>query len=507
MKKICYKDFIQEIIQMKDLYIKFHNLKQIKDFKTLEKEKLNNELKVLILLEDQAISKNDFEEAEIIENKIVEIRTNLEKLESDRENFYSEMINLREEELKMYKNSEKILVDTSKKLSQLKLHLEKEIESFNNNELVKHKNEGITIKNLVEKLQFLKSDIEENKAYIDEEEEKINQVIKSQSIDIFNDLEALTSNKNEVLDEIYNLEKLLEQKYLELNKMDKQIEIKEVEIEAIKSTYSHEFNKISQKKVLYKDKLKDYNDKKLNCEDMKYSYEQNQIVLDKKLTEMNTFIANIDKEITDMQNEMLNIDKKFIKKTNLLNKEIEINFKIKNIEGYINSLSQKKTDELNEINNLEVAIKKLETEIASCDIKIPSLEEEKRCFVNAKNFKEAAKISNELKTLNELKVKNLELLTSYKQSVIKLKDEINFIDNDLKQKQQEKCETIIEINITNYEFLLCFRKQLKGFIEEYQCKAEFAENDISVNEDTALLNEEVSLNIFILATICLRRNQ
>ena len=56
---------------MKDLFIKFHNLKKIRLFKEKEKIELKNELDHLTNLENLAIERNDFEEAQAIENKIV----------------------------------------------------------------------------------------------------------------------------------------------------------------------------------------------------------------------------------------------------------------------------------------------------------------------------------------------------------------------------------------------------------------------------------------------------
>ena len=65
------------------------------------------------------------------------------------------------------------------------------------------------------------------------------------------------------------------------------------------------------------------------------------------------------------------------------------------------------------INTLEVNIKKLESEIAVINMKMPALEEEKKSFVSAKNFKEAGRVSNELKAFLENKTKNLSLKWTY----------------------------------------------------------------------------------------------
>lgn len=498
MKKKCYEEFLQGNEYIKDLYIKFHNLKKRKHFKEIEKMNLKKELEKLLILEDQAINKNDFDEAQNIENKIIEIKKFLAELASQGDDFNVEIINLREEELQAISNKSEILEGTCMKLLTLKAKIEKDIDIFNNSQLAKHKNDNIKIKKLAEKLQFLKTDIEEKKAYIDEEEGKINQVIKSQSADIFEELDVLKNSKYDILEEIHKLEQLLEQKYSQLDKIDKQIESKDGEIEAIKSTYSHEFNKINIKKVNYEDKLKDYNDQNLILDEMKNCFNQNQINIDKQINEMSCFIKDIEGEISEMKNNILNVEHEFIKRKNLLKDEKEIELKINNIESTINALIQKKTEESNQINNLTGAIKKLETELVSCEIRIPSLEEEKKSYVVAKNFKEAGRVSNELKALNETKIKNQSIIQAHQGLILELKKQIKIIDSDLTLKEKESCDIYIESNITRYEYLLCYQKQIQDFIQEYKAKAEIGENLKKARDNLMILNEEVVENRYFL---------
>jgi chromosome segregation ATPase len=487
---------------MKDLFIKFHNLKKIRILKEKEKINLKIELEHLTYLENLAIESNDFDEAQAIENKIIELKDRLHKIDEDKDSYNNELLELRNEELKILKNKENLLEETSNKLLKLKSKQQKEIDNFTNNELSKHKNDNIKIKKLVEKLQFLKTDLEEKKSFIDEEEEKINNVIKSQSVEIFEELDKLKENRSGIQKVIDQLEKILAKKYSELDSVCKQIENKEGEIDEIKSTYSHEFNKINSKKKNYEEKFKDYNDQNITLEEMKAAFEENQIKLNNRSSNMNNFITEVEKEINEMKNIMGNIDQELTKRENLLKIENSIDAKIRLIEINLKKLYDKKEYSENEINNLEGAVKKLETELVSIDIKLPSLEEEKKTYVIAKNFKEAGRISNELKTLNETKIKNLQTIETKKEKMIELKQEIYILESEFANIEKEKNEFFIEKNITRYEYLICYSKLLKEFIDDYVSKSEYAkvnrdskslysENLSNLNEEVILLNRDI----------------
>ncbi len=495
MKVKYYSEFLKGNEIVRDLYIKFHTLKKIRYFKEKEKIELIKELEQLTNLENQAIENNDFDEAQLIENKIIEIKNKLDKIDNDKESFNNELLDLRNEELKILKNKEKLLEETSKKLVKLKGKQEKEIENFNNNELAKHKNDNIKIKKLVEKLQFLQTDLEEKKSYIDEEEEKINKIIKSQSVEIFEDLDKLKFDKDCIQKEIEDLESLLAKKYSELDVVCKKIENKEGEIDEIKSTFSHEFNKINSKKKNYEEKLKDFNEQNITLDQMKQLYSDHQTNINNKIHEMDNFISEIDKDINSMKKVISNIDCEFNKREILLNNEYATDAKIKIVDLNLHRLKEKKINEENEINNLDVSLKKLENELVSIDVKIPSLEEEKKTYVASKNFKEAGRVSNELKLINETKLKSLEMIKINKEKIYKLKESISLDEKEIENIQNSKNEFFVEKNINKYEYLTCYYKQLKEFIEDFVLKSEYTninrEGNGFYSEQVFILNEEV----------------
>jgi hypothetical protein len=78
---------------------------------------------------------------------------------------------------------------------------------------------------------------------------------------------------------------------------------------------------------------------------------------------------------------------------------------------------ENKDKHLNEIQNLEINIKKLESEIMTIDLRIPTLEEEKKGYISKKMFKDAGRVTNELTTLNKNKSMNIETITFNKEKI------------------------------------------------------------------------------------------
>lgn len=232
-------------------------------------------------------------------------------------------------------------------------------------------------------------------------------MIKSQSSSVFDDLDELNKTKDVILDEIEELKRQLEKKYSELDTLNKQIESKEIEIDAIKSNFNHEFNKINFKKRHYEESLKDYNDQQDQYENMIKLYDKDDLKYDEKLKNYKKTIMDLETEINNFQSISVGLNTELSKRENLLKQENEVNTKISLIVTRLDRTNRNKNKNLEEIQYLEVNNKRLESEIVAIDLRIPTLEEEKKSYVSQKNFKEAGRVSNELKSLLENKTKNI----------------------------------------------------------------------------------------------------
>jgi len=133
---------------------------------------------------------------------------------------------------------------------------------------------------------------------------------------------------------------------------------------------------------------------------------------------------------------------------------------------------------------LEVNNKRLDSDIVAISLKIPRLEEEKQNFVLTKNFKEAGRISNEIKIQKEEKEKIQTKMTDNKHKIDNLKESSLKCDEELNHLIDQKGEEEKELNIVQYEYLLITKERLIDLIEKYKNKN---------NNDYIYLEEELSL--------------
>jgi hypothetical protein len=491
MKKRCYEEILKSEENFKELIFKIHQLKS----KLLSKEKelssLYKELDFLAQQEEEAINNNNFDEAQHIEETISENKEKIVKINSAISHLKSEMITYREQELLIIRNKWKILEETCNSFTKLKSQEEYQLETFTNTDINKHKNENIKIKKLKEKLDFLKNNLDSDKSYIDEEEEKITKVIKSQSSGVFEELEELNKNKDIVLDEIDKLKKLLDEKYSELDSVNKLIESKEIEIDAIKSNFNHEFNKLNYKKKNYEESLKDYQDQETLYENMKKNYQNDEIKFEEKTKTMKKNILDLENELKDYKSKFHILFDDLSKKEFLLKNENEILSKIHLIEMKYEKTNQQKEKDMVEIQKLELMNKKLEAEVLGWNMKIPSLEEEKKGFVVMKNFKEAGRVSNELKNILENKNKNLEKIEENKVSVNEMINEIENINIELMKIKENKEKEEKEFNINKYEYFTGYKEELNTLYGNLKGRNS-SKNDLeNVGEEIVFVDNEL----------------
>jgi hypothetical protein len=157
-------DILKNEELFENLIVKMHSLKVKLSQKETEKAELISEKTDYTHREEEAIANNDFEEAEAIENYISELNSKIDKITSDIENFNKDMVSLRDNELLIIRSRMKVIDESMAAFGKLKTSQEYEFETFQNNDINKHKNDNIRIKKLKEKLEILQSSLENDKA-------------------------------------------------------------------------------------------------------------------------------------------------------------------------------------------------------------------------------------------------------------------------------------------------------------------------------------------------------
>ena len=487
LKKQCKENLDRNQTQLFEIYSSINNLKQnINTYNKQIKEKCE-QLSNITEKIDIAIADENYLKAEDLQNKTNNIKIQIERLNTKCEELSKELLQLKERELITYKTILNSYKEVSHNFNKLEEHTLKEISDLKVNEISKHKNDEFRIKKLKEKLENLEQSIEINKEDLNIEEDKINSLIGTQSLEISEELGELNIAKTKINEEIEDIKKLLEEKLLVLDSISLKIKEKENEIEAIKSNFKPEYKKLNAKKAKYDEDIIIYNEQieelsKLE-ENLKHKEDNYKI----KIQNLENMSDQYKYESLKFNSLIEKIGKEVIEISNNLTKENEIKSKIYLDKQDYNQILVNTEEKKNNLNLLISNLKSYQKEIYDYDLKLPELEEEKRKFVSLKNFKEAGKIASEIKKINEHKLNisnNIDKIKLEKQSIENNIGEMN-LSNSKKINEIKNSEVILDC--INYENLKIYEDNIKLLINEFNSNL-LDKEDIKLKNNDALNN-------------------
>ena len=470
--KIKKDNFINDYIK----YInELHSKKLVIQNKESDLASLNNQKENLIKEEQKAIDDNDYEKADNIENRIKDIKNKCNEISLKIEEETNLLMDIQKKEIQINNNLLIDISDVSSGYNTLKSKLDEKIENFNNNEMAKHEGENIRLEKLKEKLEFLKNNLEQEKTIIDNEESKIDTLIKGQSAGIFESLENLNKDKKVIMDEIEEIKKKLNLKERELEKLNIKIDNKQKEIDAVKSNFNFEYKKIEIKKKNYEDNINDY-----KMQDERYNTELK--LFKEKDMENKSIMDNLNKELNYLndkikENQKIYEDKKddINKKENLINEENDYHKKIFDIIKKMKETNIKIESHRSRIQVLNVNNKIMQGEINQIEIKLPSLEEEKKSYISIKNFKEAGRVSKELKDSIEKKNININKIEKNKKDIEKFESELKKYQEEIENYENENQKLEKELDVYKYKNLINAVNTMNKFYENEQKNSKILE--------------------------------
>ena len=445
--------FIEMSLLKKDIFEINNELNKIK----LEKDSLN-------LQSSQAIEEEDYERAGIIEESIEKLKIKEKDIKEKLQEKNETLISIRERELINYSMTSKAYVEVKNSFESLKETMKKEMDIFKTKDLSKHKNDQFKIKKMKEKLDNMQQNLELDKESLKLEEEKIDNLIKSQSIDVFNELDSLNQQKEKALVEIEELKKQLEEKYNFVDGLNVEIESKENEIDAIKSNFKPEFKKLNTKRKNVDEGQKDFEEQSQQLNEMENDYAKNQDINNKKEEEITRKINVYTDEIKKYDDYSSKNTQQMQKMQENFKEENELNSKLYLIELDYQQSFAKLENTKNEITLLELNNKKLDSDIIGLELKIPALEEEKVKFVTSKNFKEAGRVSSELKKIAENKSLIQKKIVENNENILLLQEKNKKIIENNQSTKDEIEEIKVKILGVKYQGLLMLKDSYTNLI-------------------------------------------
>lgn len=479
LRNDCTEEVMKSKQQLQDIYMNMYYTKKSINKVNNNINGVKEDIKRLNSQSQDAIENEDYEKAALIEEELSNKIAKEDSYKQELEKLNKDLTQLRERELMYYSLSAKAYNDIKDAFTKMKIVMDKELEDFKTKDISKQKNTQFKIKKMKEKLENLSQNLEVDQEILKEEEVKIDSLIKSQSTEVFNELDKLNSMKSDTLNEIEELKRKLEEKYNIVDNLNIEIEAKENEIDAIKSNFKPEFKKLNLKRKNVEEAQKDYDEQTEELKQMEIQFKKNEeynnekhLIITKKLEEYSVEVEkymNLNNKINNTIEELKN---NFTKENEYVSKVLlsEMSY-----EQALFSIEATK----NEIILLEHNNKKLESEIIGLDLKVPGLEEEKIKFVTAKNFKEAGKVSGELKKLQENKIELKNKIEENNKNMEELK-----VNNELAKSNINKIVIEIDENKQmlkgiHYEGLVLLKLSYQDSIKSSDSKSELLESLIN----------------------------
>lgn len=489
LKKHCKTEIDRCQTQLNDIYTNINKLRNLihemaNSIKIKEKDAEDISAQI-----GEAIEQDDFNLADELTNKQNKLKDQIENLTSKINIYNKDMIQLRERELLAYKSTLSSYSEVLISITKLKEFASKDLEENHNDN--KHNLDQFKIKKLREKLENLAETIDTERDNLKIQEEGINNKIKSQSAEVFEELDVLIFEQKQTQDEIEELKRLLENKRQSLDEINSRIEEKENQIDAIRSNFKSDFKKLNADRNKLTDNEKSYQEQMNELDEMEKRLKEALRLNQEKTEALNLRLKEYTNDISKYSGQTSKFDEEIKTMSEAIKQENELKSQMYLLKMNYNQSKSNIESTLSDINLLEINSKKNESEIIGLDLKIPTLEEEKAKYVASKNFKEAGRVAGELKKIAEQKSQNLDRIATNKAKIIELKVQAseNEVTAEAVNSEIEECEKLTDF--ITYENLLRYKSNLETLIQDLNSNPDSKSKSSALTPGLNLVLEEI----------------
>lgn len=220
--------------------------------------------------------------------------------------------------------------------------------------------------------------------------------------------------------------------------------------------------------IKYNNELKSFNEKD----------EENKKYMEELKNELNSLNEKMNNNKNEYDDKKISINKK----ESLINEENNLHNKIFESNKKINEINKKIELHHSKIQVLNVNNKIMQGEINQIEIKLPALEEEKKSYVQIKNFKEAGRVNKELKGSIEKKNQNINKIEKNKKEIENLETELQKYQNDIENLEKENQQFEKDLDISKYQNLVNSLNTMNDFYENIQKNGKISD-EIKLTKD------------------------
>ncbi|EDV20163.1 uncharacterized protein TRIADDRAFT_61375 [Trichoplax adhaerens] len=424
---------------------------------------LRHELSKLFDEQDKAAAREDYEMAEEMNNKIDDLRDQLSitavthRHHQDNQqttSILNKYIDAYEEEINAYKIAVEELVDIE---TEEKVFIEERQKQLNDElHQIKH-----FIEAKEDRLKRLRSRVVLDRQHIENEENLLKAEVENKTQVYSSRINVLTLELSDIRKEIVNLEKLLEEAHLKEVEHVLAIEKEQKNIDIVKKELSLEWSDLSEEKLKIKcreDQLED-EEKKLQLYQREYDTKMEGLGQAgfRADSAFGCISALISESKTDLDKKNLELEKfkTFRKKWPCNTSQVAQTLR-KELQELTNNVAKLTT----EVTNKEAMIATLKKRSAEIQDKCSELQTAKKLAADRRNFREAKKLANELKALNEehqnykLQLQAVEVdLESHSADLVQAQTLLSNRQKEVNSIEMKECSSLLVIIVDSIKKL------------------------------------------------------
>lgn len=436
-----------------------------------------------------AVEVEDFEKADTLNGTINSVKHLISLTESDIRKVDSELVTFVKNKEKAFANQIKSTRGTLRELE--KFRDDQEMERSNlQMEFKKYEaDESEQLQFEAERIETEMHHVSVNLQHVATEKKEIETTIEDQCSSEFALQEKLMEEKEAVEEEVRELERKLKLKLERVHELQSAIDVAQRDIDVVRGRYSRQLKRIDDREQgILKTKVEVESD----GEQLVVQREE----FKQRIGQYGADISTITKRITAVRKEMRAaallagvLEVQETRREQSIVRKRQHTAELSTLNDAVAVAEQSFTMLRNQHDELEKSLSIHRNAIASAEAMIPRLEQEKKTAAAQRNFKEAARISKDIKALEKDRSTAEEMVEVVEMELQDLKDRIVKRETEFEEKKEELKTMEKQLELNSLQELWKEAKHLRSSLRKLEkCKTEGAAADDGIDfRSSALL--------------------
>jgi len=459
-----------------DLVSRQNNLMIKKSSLEGQRENISKKLRNVAQQQNEAIENDNFEEADHLEVVTIELNDTYRDLEKQIDDCQLEYADLEKEKQMIYQNRQMLYQTFIGDVENVILTQNHNFEKYKIESANQQASEKAYIEEKTKELQYNRNHIDLDLKHVNEETNTVTENMNRQIKDYVSDQQELSARKTELEIIVERIRRELQEKEEELAEVTKNFNKVDTKIRSITSKFDDQLSKIQKKR----DKMEA--DEAKYQEDMQKleQYKERAELSNQRLKEVSEGFENTCKSYDDLKETFEKDSQRLSRENERRENAIKLYF------NSLNALRQEKRQLLGyeeDVDRLKDELSRIQKENADMvtqknelNNKIPELEKEKKAFVSSRSFKDASRVSNDIKDIQTKITEIEEQLVQISENEKSTVQKIQTLEKEtIPSLAQRVNVTAKESDLNQYELLRVKETDLSLLLKYYTTQRHYDE--------------------------------